>query len=116
MLNFRGHNYGQASLIPVKGRMNAGGALVPTRPLSAFTSAARHHDFTVLKIDVEGAEEVVLNPMLDQAKVGGWLPDAMLVEVRHSDQWDTDLCSNILNSGFRQTMRAEGNALYIKQR
>jgi len=116
ILNFRGHNYGQASLIPVPGRMNSGGALVPTRPLSAFTHAARHHDFTVLKIDVEGAEEVVLNPMLDQAKVGGWLPDAMLVEVRHADQWDSDLCARILNSGFRQTMRAEGNALYIKKR
>ena len=116
ILNFRGHNYGQASLIPVPGRMNSGGVLVPTRPLSAFTHAARHHDFTVLKIDVEGAEEVVLNPMLDQAKVGGWLPDAMLVEVRHADQWDSDLCARILNSGFRQTMRAEGNALYIKKR
>jgi len=64
MLNFRGHNYGQASLLPIEGKQQNGGVLVPTRPLSAFTHAARHHDGTILKIDVEGAEEVVLNPIL----------------------------------------------------
>ena len=115
MLNFRGHNYGQASLLPIEGKQQNGGVLVPTRPLSAFTHAARHHDGTILKIDVEGAEEVVLNPILAQGKTGGWLPDAILIEVRHADQWDGDLCAEILAAGYRQTLRAEGNALYIRK-
>ena len=115
MLNFRGHNYGQASLLPIEGKQQNGGVLVPTRPLSAFTHAARHHDGTILKIDVEGAEEVVLNPILAQGKSGGWLPDAILIEVRHADQWDGDLCAEILAAGYRRTLRAEGNALYIRK-
>lgn len=116
MLNFRNHNYGQASLIPVDERLENGGVLVPTRPLSAFTDASRHHDKSIVKIDVEGAEEVVLGPILENAENGGWLPDAILIEVRHSDQWDTDLCGKILACGYRQSLRAEGNALYIKKK
>lgn len=113
MLNFRGHNYGQASLKEVQGRMRNGGTLVPTRPLRHFTSASENHDFTLLKIDVEGAEALVLDPILDEAKSGGWLPDAILIEVRHAQQWQTDLCEKILASGFEETMQAEGNALYL---
>jgi FkbM family methyltransferase len=116
VLNFRGHNFGQASLKRVQPRQRTGGLWVPTRPLSAFTNAAKHHDLTVIKIDVEGAEETVLNPMLDQAEKGGWLPDAILIEVRHSDQWQTDLCAKILAAGFEETLQAEGNALYIKKK
>ena len=75
----------------------------------------RDSDGTILKIDVEGAEEVVLNPILAQGKSGGWLPDAILIEVRHADQWDGDLCAEILAAGYRRTLRAEGNALYIRK-
>ncbi len=115
LLNFRGHNYGQASLKAVSGRMRTGGVLVPTRKLSHFTAESDNHEYTVLKIDVEGAEELVLNSILDSAKDGGWLPDAILIEVRHAQEWQTDLCAKILASGFEETMQAEGNALYVKR-
>ena len=116
MLNFRRHNYGQASLMDVKPGMRNGTILVPTRPLSHFTAASKDHDFTLIKIDVEGAEETVLGPILDGAQSGGWLPDAILIEVRHADEWQTDLCEKILASGFDETMQAEGNALYLKKK
>jgi FkbM family methyltransferase len=114
LLYFRGHNYGQASLKRVRKKQRTGGVLVPTRPLSAFTGAARNHDLSVLKIDVEGAEEVVLGPLLEDAKTGGWLPDAILIEVRHADQWETDLCAKIASCGYETTFEDEGNALYTK--
>jgi FkbM family methyltransferase len=116
MLNFRGNNYGQASLKNVRRRLRNGGTLVPTRPLSHFTDASKNHDFTLLKIDIEGAEAMVLEPILDDAQTGGWLPDAILIEVRHAAQWQTDLCEKILASGFEETLRAEGNALYLKKK
>ncbi len=115
VLNFKGHNYGQASLKDVTGRMRNGGVLVPTRMLSDFTEASNNHDYTVLKIDVEGAEELVLNSILDDAEAGGWLPDAILIEVRHSQDWQTDLCAKIMARGFTKTMQAEGNALYVQK-
>lgn len=115
LLNFRGHNYGQASLKHVKRRVRSGGVLVPTRQLSDFTAASENHDFTVMKIDVEGAEELVLTSMLDAAESGGWLPDAILIEIRHAQEWQTDLCAKILACGFEETLQAEGNALYVKK-
>ncbi len=115
VLNFRNNNYGQASLRRVNRRQRNGGVLVPTRPLSAFTGASKHHDISVLKIDIEGAEESVLNPVFDAAEKGGWLPDAILIEVRHADEWQTDICARILSNGYRETLRAEGNALYVKK-
>ena len=114
-LNFRNNNFGQASLKEVRHRQHAGATLVPTRTLSDFTADAEGHDFSVLKMDIEGAEDIALNPLLKASEQGGWLPDAMLIEVRHADQWDTDLCARILASGYKETMQAEGNALYIKQ-
>jgi hypothetical protein len=36
--------------------------------------------------------------------------------VRHADEWQTDLCEKILASGFKETMQAEGNALYLKKK
>ncbi len=112
LLHFRGHNYGQASLKRVRKKQRTGGVLVPTRPLSAFTDAAKNHDVSVLKIDVEGAEEMVMTPLLTEGQKGGWLPDAILIEVRHADQWDSDLCAMITSCGYKTTFEGEGNALY----
>ena len=44
-----------------------GGTLVPLRPLLDFVGQASGHEISVLKIDVEGAEEMVLGPLLDAA-------------------------------------------------
>lgn len=114
VLNFRNHNYGQASLKKVRPNQRTGGVVVPTRPLSDFADAAAGYDISVLKIDIEGAEDIALNPIFDAAENGGWLPDAMLIETRHANQWQNDLCARILASGYEETLQAEGNALYTK--
>lgn len=114
-LHFRNNNFGQASLKQVKRNQQAGTALVPTRPLSDFADAAAGHEISVLKMDIEGVEDIALNPLLDAAQSGGWLPDVILIEVRHAEQWDTDLCTKILSCGYKETLQVEGNALYIKQ-
>lgn len=110
-LNFHGNNFGQASLLPVKKRARTGGTLVPVRPLLDFTSAAQGHAVSVLKIDVEGAEVAALGPLLD---AGGWLPDVMLVETDHAEGWERDLVGQITDLGFKATLQAEQNTLFVR--
>lgn len=111
ILNFKHGNYGQASLMPIRPRQRSGGTLVPVRPLLDFALVAAGHDYCVLKIDVEGAEEAVLNPVLD---AGGWLPDAILMETRHAEEWDSDLIGKVLAVGFETALQADGNTLFVR--
>lgn len=110
-LNFRCRNFGQASLLPVKSALRDGGTLVPIRPLAEFVGEAQGHDISVLKIDVEGAEDQVLAPLLDSAD---WLPDAMLIETDHAELWQSDLLGQIHDFGYRATLQADQNTLFIK--
>lgn len=112
ILNFRERNFGQASLLPIRERVRDGGTLVPVRPLLDFVNEAEGHAVSVLKIDVEGAEVTVLAPLL---QAGGWLPDAMLIETDHADDWDTDLIGMIKDLGFEVTLEAEQNTLFVRQ-
>ncbi len=112
VLNLKAGNYGQASLMPIRPRQRAGGTLVPVRPLADFVMQAAAHDLSVLKIDVEGGEEAVLAPVLD---AGGWMPDVMLMETRHADEWNTDLVGRLLAAGFDTALEADGNTLFVRK-
>lgn len=112
VLNFRSRNFGQASLMPIRQQVRDGGTLVPIRRLTDFIEEAADHEFSLLKIDVEGAEVAALDPLLD---AGGWLPDAMLIETAHKDDWDVDLVGKILNLGFDVTLEADGNTLFTRK-
>ena len=109
-LNFRTGNFGQASLMPIRPGARDGGTLVPVRPLRDFAAEAEGHDITVLKIDIEGAEEAALGPLLDARD---WLPDAILVETRHAADWQTDLRGRITAAGYTASLEADGNTLYV---
>jgi FkbM family methyltransferase len=111
VLNFHGNNFGQASLMPVKRRSHNSGTLVPLRPLVDFVGEAAGHAVSILKIDVEGAEAAALGPLL---AAGGWLPDVMLVETDHAQEWDVDLVGQITDLGFKATLQAEQNTLFVR--
>ena len=111
VLNFHGNNFGQASLMPVKRRSRNRGTLVPLRPVLDFVDEAAGHALSVLKIDVEGAEATVLGPLLT---AGGWLPDGILIETDHAEDWDIDLVGQITDLGFKATLQAEQNTLFVR--
>jgi hypothetical protein len=69
---------------------------------------------TILKIDVDGAEEAALGPRLD-AGAQGWQPDASLIETVHADEWETDLVARIVACGFKSVLQAEGNTLFVRE-
>ena len=112
VLNLKRGNYGQASLMPIRPRQQVGGTLVPVRCLTEFAMASVGHDLCVMKLDVEGAEEAVLNPVLE---LGSWLPDVLLMETRHADEWNTDLVGRVHAAGFTTALEADGNTLFVRQ-
>ena len=112
MLNFKLGNHGQASLMPIRPRARAGGTLVPVRPLTDFALAAAAHELSVLKVDVEGAEEAVLAPVLE---AGGWMPDIILMETRHAGEWSTDLIGRLHAAGYETALKADGNTLFVRK-
>lgn len=111
LLNFHGNNFGQATLLPTKRGSRNASTLVPLRPLTDFVQEAEGHAVSVLKIDVEGAEHVVMGPLL---AAGGWLPDVMLIETDHADGWDIDLIGQIKELGYTAEMQAEQNTLFVR--
>ena len=111
VLNLKAGNYGQATLMPLKKRQRAGGTLVPLRPITDFIGDAEGYEIAVLKIDVEGAEEAALSPLLEGA---GWMPDLLLMETRHAGEWETDLVARIAARGLAPVLEADGNTLFAK--
>jgi len=90
---FRGHNYGQASLLrrsrvkqPKTRRAGA------HRPLSALHTPHWHHDRGDPQIDVRGGRRSRAEADPAQgSNPGGWYPMRLGFRGRHADQWDTDL-------------------------
>jgi len=75
--------------------------LVPTRPCPAFYTRRTHHDAATSRLNVEGAEEVVLEADPRRQNPAVWLPDAILDRwFRHADSMGhTRLCAR--NTGLR---------------
>lgn len=84
---------------------------VEIRPLSDYLDP-EGAEVSVMKIDVEGAEDEVLGGMLEDA--GAHLPDAILIETRNAEEWPRDLRPLIEARGYVAEMRAEGNTFYVR--
>lgn len=112
-LMLRAGNYGQASLRGVAKGKADGAVCVPVRVLSPYLKGADGYDVCVLKIDVEGFEDAVLTPWLDQAS-GKDMPDAILIETEHAATWDSDLIGRITSAGYTPRFEGEGNTLFVR--
>ncbi|WP_323786322.1 FkbM family methyltransferase [Thalassovita sp.] len=112
-LMLRAGNYGQASLRGVAAGKVDGAVCVPVRPLAPYLKGADDYDVCVMKIDVEGFEDSVLNPWLDQAGEAD-MPDAILMETEHAKEWDTDLIGRITAAGYSAAFEGEGNTLFVR--
>lgn len=78
-------NAGQSSLISDK---LAEAITVPLRRLSDYLRKAPRRDLSILKIDIEGAEPMVLEEIFSNAPADLW-PDVILYEHAHASRWST---------------------------
>ena len=112
-LLLRAGNYGQASLKGVTSGRQEGSVCVPVRTLAPYLKGADAFDVCLIKIDVEGFEESVLLPWLDQAGDVD-MPDAILIETEHAADWDVDLIGRIEAAGYSSRFEGEGNTLFVR--
>jgi FkbM family methyltransferase len=95
-------------------RLAAGGAsgrgiAVRCRPLLAVVSEAGVTDIDALKIDVEGAEDIVLVPFFRDAPASLW-PHLVVIE-DSSAEWSTDLFALMKAKGYGVSSRSKQNVM-----
>ena len=83
---------------------------VAVEPLAAYLAQAVPNSLKVIKIDVEGFEDRVLMPWINQSEKLDEV-DYLLIEDAHRTQWGTDVISELMNSGFEAVFSGEGNML-----
>lgn len=86
-------------------------ARVPARPLAALVTEAGLSAIDALKIDVEGAEHLVLVPFLSQAP-RTLLPRLVIIE-DHSQSWPIDLYALFASLGYRAVARSRVNRIFL---
>jgi FkbM family methyltransferase len=109
------HNIGETSLRlqPKRGYVER---VVPLRRLSFLLPDVTRFETFIVKIDIEGMEDVVIADLLAAARRGeAPLPDAILLEVSHRAAWGQDLAATLESAGYRCTFEGEGNALFVTE-
>ena len=93
-------NKGQASLRTVGWESERGESLqVPTKTLLTLASEAALERIDAVKIDVEGAEDLVLAPFFRDAPESLW-PRVIILE-RERERWRVDCVALCLEKGYR---------------
>jgi FkbM family methyltransferase len=86
---------------------------VRTRPLLAILAQAKVDAIGGLKIDVEGFEDRVLIPFLEEAPEG-LLPATVVMESCHGDVWETDLPALFYRKGYQLKAKTRANLIFRK--
>ncbi len=104
-------NYGQATLHRAKRARST--VTVPVRPLAPFFADAARYARIVVKIDIEGFEDVVLAGLFDAVPADAW-PHDIMIETAHKRQWRTDLIALFQAKGYGAVFEGDGNTLYTR--
>ena len=105
-----GDDLGHSTLAPDH-RSQKSCIIVPTRALRPYLARLKDYEVSLMKVDVEGAEPMVLGPWLIHGDKYE-RPDFVLLETRHAKSWSSDLLANIERFGYDLIFQGEGNALF----
>lgn len=108
-LHVHNRNHGQSSLRALDNSSTA--IEVEQRPLSDFLQQRGGFDSCVIKIDVEGREDIILFPFFSTC-TDALLPDAVLIEMVLEDCWTHDLRQLLEKRGYTVIFDKEGNSLF----
>lgn len=95
-LHLSADNRGQASVAANDGEP----VEVPCRTLLSLMDTRNMQQADAMKIDIEGAEDIVLSPFFTTAPRERW-PKLVFIE-RNSNKWRTDILALMLGLGYRE--------------
>lgn len=102
-------NLGQASIAS-----EGTGIEVEVGCLTSELRPAKSYSLTVMKIDVEGAEAMVLRPAL--AAQGVHWPDIIMMEHKSADDWGVDLFAALAEHGYSPRVTTTHNTFLYRER
>ena len=90
---------------------NAGQTIrVPAKALAAIVAEEGFQRIDAMKLDVEGAEDLILEAFFRDAAPEFW-PKLLLIEDAPT-RWAIDLHALIVGMGYRATLRTRNNIAY----
>ncbi len=100
-------NSGESTLKQLEGHITTASVTVPTMTLLDFTSQKSLPHISAMKLDVEGAEDLILSPFFAEAP-DNLLPNLMIVE--NADvRWSRDIVAEAGTRGYRIDQKTRMN-------
>lgn len=106
---FSSGDLGSASLIEYPSHKNTS-ITIQTRPLLDIIKEHGIEKINGMKIDVEGVEDRALLPFFKAAPKSLW-PACLVIEHCHQKNWETDIISYLLKSGYVQAGKTRANTV-----
>ncbi len=104
------HNRGETSMRVVHLESAGARLRVPARTLLNVVVSEGFEKLDALKIDVEGAEDLVLEPFLRDAPESLW-PGLVVIGHTHG-RWSESLVNVLAQCGYREILQARTNSVY----
>lgn len=104
------HNRGETSMRIVNAESDGARIRVPARTLLSVVEGEGWSKVDAVKLDVEGAEDLIFEPYLRKAPEALW-PKLVLMEHINA-RWAIDLPGLMAQSGYREILRTRTNAAY----
>ncbi|MDE2363045.1 MAG: FkbM family methyltransferase [Hyphomicrobiales bacterium] len=102
-------NRGESSIRIVPSR-DGGRLVVRARRLADIVAAEKLERIDAMKLDCEGAEDLILEPFFRTAPRAVW-PKSLIIEHMPS-RWSMDLRAFIIAQGYREALRTRQNIIY----
>ncbi|MFN3891824.1 MAG: FkbM family methyltransferase [Beijerinckiaceae bacterium] len=104
------HNRGESSVRIVNAEADGTRVRVPARTLKSVVDSEGYTHIDAMKLDVEGAEDLILEPFFRTAPEAIW-PKTLVMEHINA-RWTVDLPQLILDKGYREVLRTRANVVY----
>lgn len=105
-------NQGGSSVKLVHGEGSGGSIRVPSRTLLGLLSEEGFSRVDAIKLDVEGAEDLILEPFLRDAPETLW-PRMMIIE-HGAPRWHIDLAGLLTTKGYRLKAETRNNIIFMR--
>ncbi|HEY8581146.1 MAG TPA: FkbM family methyltransferase [Beijerinckiaceae bacterium] len=104
------HNRGETSMRIVNADADGAKIRVPARTLLGVVEAEGYAKIDAMKLDVEGAEDLIIEPFFRKAPKALW-PKLVLMEHTNA-RWAIDLPKLMRDCGYAEILRTRANVAY----